>query len=137
MKSIYPSDIAEFARQFRFSVCRVKCVRLKNRSRGESTLDVILKVRKASSTLNQKTDGIKLHLVLQGVEEFRFQQRPGSVSRSTSCRFGYFNGLFFIDFDAYSLGAGESAKVHDFRASDSYVACRDIRWGSFEKKKKA
>ena len=38
------------------------------------------------------------------------------------------NGLIYINFDAWGLQPGEVPGVHDFRASDAFVAGRQVSW---------
>ena len=80
---------------------------------------------------------MRLVLRLEGVEEFRFQMRPGQPKvRISDARIGYLNGLFFVNLDAWSLEPGEQPKVHDFRASEVYAGGRDLFWSEVRPKPK-
>jgi hypothetical protein len=137
MKTLYPSDIPEFLRQFRFNAVRLRRLRFQMNSQGDMTADAHVIVKKQSSTLNTTGATVILHLHMIGVEEYRFQKRPGDDrSRKSIGRVGSFQGTIFIDFDAYSLGTGEMAKAHDYRASDAFVACRDLQYTIVEKASK-
>jgi hypothetical protein len=48
-------------------------------------------------------------------------------------RLGYFNGLYFVNFDAWSLPPGEAPAIHDFRASDAYAAGQTLAWELVQK----
>jgi hypothetical protein len=135
MKLLYATELADFSRNFRFSTCKVRRVRLIEHRRGEPTLIVLLSVRKASASLNTPGKVVLLKLEFTGVEEFRWQRRPGQVSNSkTITRFGFFQNLFYVDFDAYAMSSGDVPKLHDFRASDSFAGCRDLKWEIVERK---
>ena len=134
MTALYPTDLLTFARQFKFSGGRIRRVSLLNRNGDDPALELILTARTTSKSLSEKAEVVRLRLRFVGVEEFRFQKRPGTASGKVSnCRFGYFQDLFFVTFDAWGLPAGEVPKVHDFRASDAYIASRDLKWEKVEK----
>ena len=68
-------------------------------------------------------------LRLEGVEEFRFQMRPGQPRVTIAdARIGHLNGLYYVNLDAWGLDPGEAPKVHDFRASEAYAAGRELLW---------
>ena len=71
--------------------------------------------------------GARLRIVLEGVEEFRFQRRPGpSMVRIKEVRLGVFNGVFYLNLDAYADDVPPA--LHDFRASDAFIASRSFAW---------
>lgn len=134
MTALYPTDLLNFTRQFKFAGGRIRRVQLINRNGDDPAIEMVIAVRMNAKSLGEKSDVQRLKLRFTGVEEFRFQKRPGTPSGKISdCRFGYFQDLFFVTFDAWGLPAGETPKVHDFRASDAYIASRDLKWELVEK----
>jgi len=128
MIRLHSSEIVQFARKYRFVGGRMKKLRLLNR-RGVGTLEVTLLVRPASRDLGAAPKPVKLKLKVTGVEEFRFQKRPTLPSgKMSDLKIGYFNGLYYINFDAWGLPAGEVPGLHDFRASDAFVGGGDLFW---------
>ena len=134
MNRLDPSELVAFSRRFRFVGGRLRSV--KTRYQGESlTVEVVLVVRTALRNLSDEVKPVRLRFRLVGVEEFRFQKRPTIPGgRVTDARLGYFQGQFFVNFDAFALEPGESPKVHDFRASDAYVAGQQLWWEEVEKR---
>jgi hypothetical protein len=132
MTTLYPTDIAEFLRKFRFTGARLRRFRYRPSADG-GTLDVVLVARKAMQSLNAPSERVILTFEFRGVEEYRFQRRPGPPAAKSDCRFGTFNGLVYADFDAFPLGQGEVAKLHDFRASDAFVGGREVRYAVAER----
>ena len=136
MTTLSASDLVQFQRQYRFAGGRLRRIRVRNRTGEDPTIDVFLAVRPASAGLNEAAPRILLRLTFLGVDEFRFQKRPATpAGKIPDCRFGYFQGQYFVTFDAWGLSPGEVPKVHDFRASDAYIASRDLRWEMIERKK--
>lgn len=136
MTVLYPADLLQFSRQFKFTGGRVKRVRLRTGNGDDPELELILAVRSVTKTLGETPEKVLLRLRCVGVDEFRFQKRPGHpTGKMTDCRFGYFQDLFFINLDAWGLLPGDAPKIHDYRASDAYVACRDLRWEKIERPK--
>jgi hypothetical protein len=134
MTTLYPTDIPAFLRQYRFTGSRLKRFKYGIDANGDSILDVVLLTKKAMQSLNTPSERVILRIRFQGVEEFRFQKRPGTGhSPKTDCRFGSFNGLIYVDFDGYTLGQGEVPRLHDFRASDAFAGCRELRYTVVEK----
>jgi hypothetical protein len=134
MTTLYPTDIPEFLRKYRFANARVRRFRVASAASGETTIDVVLIARKAMADLNRPAERVVISLTFRGVEEYRFQKRPGGDGRlKTDCRFGTFEGLVYVDFDAYPMGRGDVPKLHDFRASDLFAGCRDLRYTVREK----
>lgn len=135
MNRLYPSDLAAFAKRYRFAGGRVRRVRL--RYAGEDlTAEVVLSVRSAVRTLDDESTAVRLRLRLVGVEEFRFQKRPSAPGgRIADARIGYFGDLYFVNLDAFGLQPGEVPKMHDYRASDAYLGGRELWWEEMEGKK--
>jgi hypothetical protein len=129
MTPLLPHDLAQFARKFRFAGGRLRRVRVLPR-KGAATVVVVLKVTPTITDLGADAPGpVRLVLRIDGSEEYRFQKRPiGSAARVSEVKFGTFNGLIYINFDAWGLQPGEVPGVHDFRASDAFVAGRRVSW---------
>jgi hypothetical protein len=86
-------------------------------------------VREAITDLGKEPRQVRLKLVLEGVDEFRFQMRPNQPkAKIADARIGYHNGLFYVSFDSVGLEPGEQAQVFDFRASEVYAAGRELFW---------
>ena len=133
MIRLHSSEIAQFARTYRFVGGRWKRLRLTNR-RGVATLEVIIRVRPAPKDLGAAPKPVNLKLKVTAVEEYRFQKRPSiAAGKMSDVKFGYFNGLYYINFDAWGLPAGEVPGLHDFRASDAFVGGGDLFWEEFKK----
>ncbi len=129
MNRVHPPDVAAFARKFRFAGGRLRRVRLKYSSGADFAVEFTLTARTAIQDLGTDPAAVTLKFRLTGVEEFRFQKRPTMKSGSvTEARLGYFQDLFFVNLDAWSLASGDVPKVHDYRASDTYVAGRELFW---------
>jgi hypothetical protein len=127
MNRLEPAELASFARKYRFAGGRLRRVRL--RAGRELSVELLLSVRTALRELGTEPKPVRLKLRLDGVEEYRFQKRPGtSAGRIPDARIGYFDGLVFITLDAWSLDPGEVPKALDFRASDAYAAGRELWW---------
>ena len=129
MPPLLPHELAQFARKYRFAGGRVRRFRILPR-KGNATVEVVLRVTPTITDLGADAPKpVRLVLRIDGVEEFRFQKRPiTSPARVSDVKFGTFNGLIFINFDAWGLQPGEVPGVHDFRASDAFVAGRQVSW---------
>ena len=129
MTPLLPHDLAQFARKFRFAGGRVRRVKLLPRA-NSTAAEITLRVTPAITDLGEGVPApVRLVLRVEGVEEFRFQQRPtGSRARVPEVRFGAFGGLIYLNLDAWGLQPGEVPGVHDFRASDAFVAGRRVLW---------
>ena len=129
MTPLTPADLAAFPRKFRFPGGRLRGVRLRSRPDGTAVVDLILVVRPVLKDLGDEPQPTRLRLRLTGVDEFRFQKRAATTAgRIVDARFGYFDGKFFVDLDAYALDPGDRPGVHDYRASDAYAAGRTLAW---------
>src|SRR5688572_12652567 len=129
MNTVAASQLDAFARQFNFRKGRLRGVRV--RDRGERGLEVELRItaRTAIRTLDDAARPVRLRLVLSDAEEYRFQKRPNFDKRVLSgVAFGYFDGLFFVNLDAWDLEPGEKPAAFDFRASEAYVAAAAFAW---------
>jgi hypothetical protein len=129
MKPLLPHELAQFARKFKFAGGRVRRMRVIPR-RESATVEVVLRVLPSITDLGaDDRRPVRLKLRIEGAEEYRFQKRPiTAAGRVSDVKFGTFNGLIFINFDAWGLQPGEVPGVHDFRASDAFVAGRRVMW---------
>ena len=128
MNQLTPAELAAFARRYRFAGGRLRRVRVRHRG-PQAAVEVVLAVRTAIRDLGTDPEPVRLKLRLTDAEEFRFQKRPGTTGgRLPDAHFGYFNGLFYVTFDAWSLEPGEQPGVHDFRGSDAFAAGRVLEW---------
>jgi hypothetical protein len=129
MNRLTPAELPQFLRRYRFPGGRVRRVRLMHRGEKDVAVELRLVVREAIRDLGAEPGRVRLVLRLEGVEEFRFQMRPGQPRvKIADARIGYLNGLFFVNLDAWGLDPGETPKVHDFRASEAYAAGRELMW---------
>lgn len=135
MNRLYPSDLAGFARKYRFAGGKLRRVKLAYRGPEALTVEAVLSVRPAARDLGADARPVRLRLRLVGVEEYRFQKRPSAAGgKVTDARFGYFGDMYFVNLDAWGLQPGEVPKIHDFRGSDTYLAGRELYWEEIEPK---
>jgi hypothetical protein len=128
MTRLYPQDLAAFLRRYRLPGGRVRAVRVKHAAKDAEVV-FRLAVREAITNLGAVPKRVRLTLRLAGVEEFRFQMRPGQPkAKIADARVSYLNGLFFVNLDAWTLEPGEQPKLYDFRASEVYAAGRELYW---------
>ena len=122
MESITPNQIVPFFRRFRFKGGSLRLFRVRNNTPREAGGTVVVSLMDTESN-----EPVRLRLRMGGVEEYRFQRRPGpGLVRLKEVRIGYFNGLMYLNLDAYA-DEGPLA-VHDFRASDAFIAGRSLSW---------
>ena len=120
MNQIQPTQIMQFLKRFQFQGGSLRRLRIRNKSRQNCSGEVIVSIREAN---NNK---VRLRIVLDGVEEYRFQRRPGpGLFRLKEVRLGIFDGLIYFNIDAYN---DEVPALHDFRASDAFLAGRSMAW---------
>jgi hypothetical protein len=130
MNRLEPAELASFLRKYRFAGGRLRRVRLRAGRGGTLSVELLLAVQTALRDLGTEPKPVRLKMRLDGVEEYRFQKRPGMAGgRIPDARVGYFDGLVFVTLDTWSLDPGEAPKAHDFRASDAYAAGRELSWG--------
>lgn len=128
MKKLNPSELAQFARGYRFAGGRVRRMRVMADGDGVA-VEFGLMILGALKDLGTDPKPVRLKLRLEGVEEFRIQKRSNSrVGRVPDVKFGYFDGLVFVNLDAWGLQPGEVPGVHDYRASDTYAAGKELLW---------
>ncbi|MCX7665009.1 MAG: hypothetical protein N2112_05635 [Gemmataceae bacterium] len=126
MPNLRPNETGAFLHKYRLK----KILRWSISRRAGRTLEgtLILQAQKGNETL-------RLKMVFQGLEEFRLQKRPNTmVIPITLVRLEHLQGLFFLNLDAYEDDG--HAKVMDFRASDIYLAGRDLSYEELPPKEK-
>jgi hypothetical protein len=124
---IGPNDLPRFLRQYRLTGGRIRRVRVLYPRPKEVVIEFCLTLREAIKNLGTEPRLVRLVLRLEGVEEFRFQMRPGQPRvKIADARIGYLNGLFFVNFDAWALEPGEQPRLHDYRASEAYAGGREL-----------
>lgn len=129
MTRLYPSDIAGFARKYRFAGGRLRRVTVRLRGPDRVSVGFELVVRPAGRELGAEAKPVRLRFRLDGVDEYRFQKRlSAGAGKITDARFGYFGDVYFVNLDAWGLEKGETPKLHDFRGSDAYVGGRELFW---------
>jgi hypothetical protein len=129
MTPIRPQDLNAFLRRFKLAGGRVRAARVSYNSDREATVEFRLVVREAIQDLGTEPRTVRLRLRLTGVDEFRVQMRPGQPRvKISDARVSHINGLFWVNLDAFGLDPGEQPRPHDFRASETYAAGRDLAW---------
>ena len=122
MNTIHPAQTAQFMKRFRFRGGALRQFRIRNHSARQTSGEVLLILPKTESGERDR-----LRLIFEGVEEFRFQRRPGpGLFRLKEVRLGYFSDLLFLNLDAFT--SDERPVLIDFRASDAFIAARAISW---------
>ena len=122
MNNLSSQQIALFLKRFPFRGGALRVVRIGNRSGSGTNATIIVSVLDAEA--NRR---VRLRLRFDGVEEYRFQRRPGAgLIKLKEVRIGWFNGLMYVNFDAWQ--SDEAPAVHDFRASDAFIAGRSLSW---------
>ncbi|MCE9565390.1 MAG: hypothetical protein K8U57_25485 [Planctomycetes bacterium] len=131
-----PQDVSAFLRRYRLAGGRLRRVRVLYPKAKEVTVEFHLTVHEATKNAAE-AKAVRLVLRLEGVEEYRFQMRPGQPKvRISDARIGYLNGLFLVNLDAWTLEPGEQPKLHDFRASEVYAGGRELFWSEVGRKPK-
>lgn len=129
MNSLASHELANFARKYHFKGATLRAVRVIHRVRKRVAVEFRISVRQAIKDLGAEPKRVRLTLRLEDVEEYRFQMRPNmSKVKIADAKFGFLNGLFFVNLDAWSLDPGEVLKVMDHRASEVYAAGRELLW---------
>jgi hypothetical protein len=136
MNRLQPHEFAKFLRTYRFVGGVLRGVRVRHRGR-ETSVEFRISANEAITDLGKQARRVRLKIVLQGVDEFRFQMRPSQPKvKITDARLGYFNGLFYATFDSVGLEPGETAQIFDFRASEVFAAGRELFWEEVKPKEK-
>ena len=127
MNELTTGTAHQFLKRFPFRGARLRRFRVQN-TPDAAAAEVRLTVRDTTSG-----KPVRLRLAFEGVEEFRFQRRPGpGLVRLTGLQVGFFGALTYVNFDPFAEDG--PPKVMDFRASDCFVAGRTVRWEVVEKK---
>jgi hypothetical protein len=135
MNRLQPHEFAKFLRSYRFVGGVLRGVKVLHRPPRAVAVEFRVSVREAVTDLGGEPRRVRLRLVLEGVDEFRFQMRPSQPkAKIADARIGYFNGLFYVSFDSVGLEPNEAAQVFDFRASEVYAAGRELLWEEVSKK---
>jgi hypothetical protein len=122
MEQLLPAQIPQFLKRFRFRGGLLQRFQIRNRSANQSS------GRLSIVALDDNGNArVRLRLEFDGVEEYRFQRRPGpGLVRLKEVRLAYLNGLFYLNLDAFV--DDEPPTVIDFRASDAFIAARSLSW---------
>lgn len=122
MNPLLPAQIAQFMRRFRFHGGALRRFQVRNLSRNQSFGEILLSVHEVSTEKR-----VRLRLTFDDVAEFRFQRRPGpGLIRLKDVRLGVFDGTIFLNLDAFA--DEPSPGIHEFRASDAFIAGRSVAW---------
>lgn len=126
MNELTPAGVHQLFKRHPLRGARLRRFRVRNSAGGATSAEVRLTVRPADNGLPTR-----LRLVFDGVEEFRFQRRPGpGLIRLKDVQVGFFGALTYVNFDPFAVDG--PPKVMDFRASDSFVAARTVRWEAID-----
>ena len=126
MNELTPGTAHQFLKRYQFRGARLRRFRVRNAANAAAA-----EVRLAARATDTGRP-VRLRLVFEGVEEFRFQRRPGpGLVRLKDVQVGFFGALTYVNFDPFAEDG--PPKVMDFRASDCFVAGRTVRWEVVEK----
>ncbi len=122
MNELLPDRIAHFLKSYQISRGIIRRFRVSNNNSHTAKGQIDVTAREIST--HQK---IRIRFMLEGVLEYRFQRRLNhNIYRIPAFRIGYFDGLIYLNFDAYEDEL--APRIHDFRASDIFIAARKISW---------
>ena len=125
---LQPHEAAKFLRSYRLVGGVIRAVKLRHRGR-EASVEFLISTREAITDLGKEPRRVRLRVVVEGADEYRFQMRPRQPkAKITDARIGYHGGLFYVTFDSVGLEPGETAQVFDYRASEVYAAGRELFW---------
>jgi hypothetical protein len=128
MNELTTGTAHQFLKRFQLRGARLRRFRVRNISADVATAEVGLTVRDTGSD-----KPVRLRLMFEGVEEFRFQRRPGpGLVRLKDVQVGFFGALTYVNLDPFVQEG--PPKVMDFRASDCFVAARTVTWEVVERK---
>ena len=129
MNRLQPHEFTKFLRSYRFIGGVLSAVKVRHTPPRDVAVTFYIRVRESITDLGKEPRNVRLKLVVDGVDEFRFQMRPRQPKiKITDARIGYLNGLFYVTFDSVGLEPSEVAKVFDFRASEVFAAGRELFW---------
>ncbi|HJZ90934.1 MAG TPA: hypothetical protein VKE40_08680, partial [Gemmataceae bacterium] len=97
MNDLTPANVHAFLKRFQLRGGRLSRFIVRNATEA-TTAEVRLTVRDSA------TDSpVRLRLVFAGVEEYRFQRRPGrGLVRLKDVRVGFFGPLVYLNLDAFA-----------------------------------
>jgi hypothetical protein len=128
MNELTPGNVHGFLKRFHLRGGRLR--RFQIRSGPANATSAEVRLTALDTTTNQR---VRLRLAFDGVEEYRFQRRPGAaIARLSEVQVGFFGDLVYLNLDAFPVDG--PPKVMDFRASDCFLAGRTVRWEVVERK---
>jgi hypothetical protein len=128
MNELTPSNVYSFLKRFALKGATLRRFQIQQRSARSSSATLLL-----SATDATKQAKVRLKLTFEGVEEFRFQRRPGPpLLKLKDVQIGFFGPLTFLNLDAFIEDG--PPKLMDFRASDWFIGGLRLYWEVVEKK---
>lgn len=122
MNEMTPANLHSFLKRFQLRGGRLQRFVVRTRPGDSSIAEIRLLVRELAT--NQP---VRMRLTFDGVQEYRFQRRPGpGLVRLKEVQFGFFDDLIYLNLDAFPEDG--PPKVMDFRASDCFVGARGLKW---------
>lgn len=122
MNELTSINLHTFLKRHQLRGGRLQRFQVRTRRGDASSAEVRLLVRESSTN-----KPLRLRLLFEGVEEYRFQRRPGSgLVTLKDVQFGFFEDLVYVNLDAFPEDG--PPKVMDFRASDCFVGARSLKW---------
>jgi hypothetical protein len=98
MNELTTGTVHQFLKRYGFRGARLRAFRVRNGTADAATAEVRLTVRAADTG-----QPVRLHLLFGGVEEFRFQRRPGpGLVRLKDIQVGFFGALTYVNFDPFA-----------------------------------
>jgi len=136
MTSLTPTQIPAFLRRYRLSGSRLLGIRIKPQRHRNPRVELRIALRQLEAT-GQPGGFVRLRIVFDDSSEYRFQKRPNADRQALRrIDLAYLQGQFFFCLDSY-LEENERPAVHDFRASEAYVAASDVAYEIVPPKPKA
>ncbi|VTS04600.1 hypothetical protein [Tuwongella immobilis] len=130
-------QIPSFLRRYRLSGSRFLGMRIRPQKHQNPLVEIRLSVRLIDATATGKPTRTRLRIVLTDASEYRFQKRPNADKQVLRrIDLAYLSGQFFFCLDSY-LEENERPAIHDFRASDAYVAASEMAYEILPPKPKA
>jgi len=122
MNELTHANVHTFQKRYQLRGGRLQRFAIRTRPGDSSTGEIRLLVREFATN-----KPVRLRLTFEGVQEYRFQRRPGpGLVRLKEVQFGFFEDLIYLNLDAFHEDG--PPKVMDFRASDCFVAARGLKW---------
>lgn len=118
MTPLQPGQTVQFLRRFPFARSVLLGFRIRHHGRRSCSARLAFRVQEAATGKMAK-----LVVEMDGVEEHRFQRRPGqALVRLKDVRLAVFDDLFYFNLDAFARDG--PPLLHEFRASDAFLAAR-------------